>query len=129
MKLVKTDNAPKPIGPYSQAVQVGDFLFLSGQIPIDPKTNEVCLYNGDVAKQTVRVLENIRAVLEAGGLKPANVIKTTIFLTDLAQFSVVNETYAQFFGDHKPARSTVQVAALPKGVAVEIEVVATCCVS
>ena len=112
------------MGPYSQAVQAGDFLFLSGQIPIDPKTNEVCLYDGDVAKQAERVLENIRAVLQAAGLVPANVAKTTIFLTDLSKFGIVNEVYGKFFGDHKPARSTVGVSQLPKGVAVEIEVLA-----
>jgi len=124
MKVIETADAPKPVGPYSQAIDAGDFIFLSGQIPIDPKTNEVCLYNGDVVKQTERVLENIRAVLKAVGLSPAKVVKTAIFMTDLSQFGVVNEVYGRFFGDHRPARSTVEVSKLPKGAAVEIEAIA-----
>src|SRR3989344_3119115 len=83
MKVIETADAPNPVGPYSQAIDAGDFVFLSGQIPIDPKTNEVCLYNGDVVKQAERVLENIRAVLKAVGLSPAKVVKTAIFMTDL----------------------------------------------
>lgn len=124
MKEIFTANAPKPIGPYSQAIRAGDFLFLSGQIPIDPQTNEVQLFGGDVARQTELVLKNIAAVLAAQKLGPANIAKATIFLTDLSQFSKVNDVYTQFFGTHKPARTTVEVSKLPKGVAVEIEVIA-----
>lgn len=126
MKDLFTAEAPKPIGPYSQAILAGGFLFLSGQISIDPKTNEVCLFNGDVARQTELVLNNIATVLAAQNLSFENVVKTTIFLTDLSQFGKVNELYARAFGQHKPARSTVGVSALPKGVGVEIEVIAQC---
>lgn len=124
MKEIFTPNAPKPIGPYSQAVQAGNFLFLSGQIPIDPQTNEVQLFNGDVARQTELVLKNIAAVLASQNLSLSAVVKTTIFLTNLSQFSKVNEVYARAFGTHKPARTTVEVSNLPKSVAIEIEVIA-----
>ena len=129
MKLIGTSRAPAPIGPYSQAVQVGTFVFLSGQIPIDPKTGNVELFDGDAAQQTALVLENISAVLGAAALSLQHVVKATIFLTDLKQFSKVNEIYAKYFGNHKPARSTVEVSALPKGAAVEIEVMATTCLN
>ena len=125
MKNIFSPNAPKPIGPYSQAVEQNGFLFLSGQIPIDPKTGEVQLFDGDIAKQTELVLKNLRSVLEAANKTPKNIVKTIIFLTDLKNFSIVNEVYAKFFGDHKPARSCVEVSALPKGAAIEIEAMAS----
>nr|BFD59433.1 RidA family protein [Bdellovibrio sp. CKG001]BFD62813.1 RidA family protein [Bdellovibrio sp. HM001]BFD66662.1 RidA family protein [Bdellovibrio sp. HAGR004] len=121
-KVIHTDNAPKAVGPYSQAVQMGDFLFCSGQISIDPKTGEV--FTGDIKTQTEMVLKNIEAVLAAAGMKYSNIVKSTIFLTNMADFAVVNETYAKAFTEAPPARSTVAVAALPKGVNVEIEVIA-----
>ena len=122
-KIVLTDKAPAPIGPYSQAVGVGDLLFLSGQIPLDPKTGE--LVDTDIEAATTRVLENIRAVLESEGLAFRHVVKTTVFMKDLALFPRMNAIYATAFPENPPARSTVQAAALPKGVSVEIEVVAS----
>ncbi len=123
MKTIhRTDKAPAPVGPYSQAVEAGGFLFCSGQISIDPRTNEVKL--GPVADQARLVLENIRAVLETAGLNFSHVIKSTIFLTDMNDFGAVNEVYSQYFLEQPPARSTIAVAALPKGVNVEIEVIA-----
>jgi 2-iminobutanoate/2-iminopropanoate deaminase len=122
-KIVLTDKAPAPIGPYSQAVSVGDLLFLSGQIPLDPKTGE--LVDTDIEAATTRVLENIRAVLESEGLAFRHVVKTTVFMKDLALFPRMNAIYATAFSENPPARSTVQAAALPKGVSVEIEVVAS----
>ncbi len=122
MKPVTTSNAPAAIGPYSQAIDAGDFVFLSGQVPIDPKTGE--LVEGDIAVQTDRVLENLGAVLAAAGLSFANVVKTTIYLVDLGDFQVVNQTYAKRFSNAPPARATVQVAALPKGARVEIDAIA-----
>lgn len=116
-------SAPKPIGHYSQAVRAGDLLFLSGQIPLDPNTNEICLFDGDVAKQTELVLKNIEAILASEKLTKKSVVKVSIFLKDLSQFTKVNEVYAKFFGPHKPARTTVEVSNLPKGVGIEIEVV------
>ncbi len=121
-KIIHTDSAPKAVGPYSQAVQLGDFLFCSGQISIDPKTQEV--FTGDIKTQTEMVLKNIEAVLAQAGLNFSHVIKTTIFLTSMADFAVVNEIYATRFKAEPPARSTVAVAGLPKGVNVEIEVLA-----
>ena len=120
--ILSTSAAPKAIGPYSQGVRVGDFLFLSGQIPLDPATGE--LVAGDAAAQTDRVLDNIGAVLAVHGLEFRHVVKTTIFLVDLADFAAVNERYARRFPAEPPARSTVQVAALPRGARVEIEVIA-----
>ncbi|MBP6705609.1 MAG: RidA family protein [Vicinamibacteria bacterium] len=122
-KIILTDQAPAPIGPYSQAVSVGDLVFLSGQIPLDPKTGE--LVDDNIEDATTRVLENIRAVLEAEGLSFAHVVKTTVFMRDLALFPRMNAVYATVFADRPPARSTVQAAALPKGVSVEIEVIAS----
>lgn len=122
-KIVLTDKAPAPIGPYSQAVSIGDFLFLSGQIPLDPKTGE--LVDGDIEAATSRVLENIRAVLEAEGLGFRHVVKTTVFMKDLSLFPRMNAVYATAFAQDPPARSTIQAAALPKGVSVEIEVIAS----
>ena len=122
-KIVLTDKAPAPIGPYSQAVSVGDLVFLSGQIPLDPKTGE--LVDTDIEAATTRVLENIRAVLETEGLTFRHVVKTTVFMKDLGLFPRMNAVYATAFSENPPARSTVQAAALPKGVSVEIEVIAS----
>lgn len=121
-KIIHTDSAPKAVGPYSQAVQLGDFLFCSGQISIDPTTQEV--FAGDIKTQTEMVLKNIEAVLTQAGLNFSHVVKTTIFLTSMSDFAVVNEIYATCFKAEPPARSTVAVAGLPKGVNVEIEVLA-----
>lgn len=122
-KIILTDKAPAPIGPYSQAVSVGDLVFLSGQIPLDPRTGE--LVDADIESATSRVLENIKAVLESEGLAFRHVVKTTVFMKDLALFPRMNAVYATAFSENPPARSTVQAAALPKGVSVEIEVVAS----
>ena len=121
-KIVSTSEAPAAIGPYSQAVRSGRFLFCSGQIPLDPKSGRIV--PGDIAAQTRRVLDNIAAVLRAEGLSFDSVVKTTIFLTDLNDFQVVNEIYGSYFKQDPPARSTVQVSALPKDANVEIEVIA-----
>ena len=121
-KIIATTSAPAAVGPYSQAVRVGNFVFCSGQIPLDPATQQIV--SGDITAQTKRVLENITAVLRAEGLSFENIVKTTIFLTDLGDFQTVNEIYGSYFKSDPPARSTVQVAALPKGAAVEIEVIA-----
>lgn len=122
MKFIATDAAPAAIGPYSQAVQTGDFVFTSGQIPLRPDGS---LVEGGMEAQVQQVLINLDAVLQAAGVTRQQVVKATIFMTDLAAFGTVNEAYAAFFGDHRPARSTVQVAALPRGVAIEIELVAS----
>jgi len=121
-KAILTDNAPKPIGPYSQAVRYGNLVFTSGQIPIDPVTGE--LVTGDIVRETEQVFANLAAVLAAAGTDLGRAVKTTVFLTDMGQFGKVNEVYARHFREPFPARSTVQVAALPKGVSVEIDVVA-----
>lgn len=121
-KIHVSPNAPKPLGPYSQAAEANGFVFLAGQIPIDPKTDQVI--TGDIEKQTVQVMENIKAVLSASGLGFNNVVKTTIFLTNLGDFTKVNEIYGKYINEMPPARSTIQVAALPKGVNVEIEMIA-----
>jgi 2-iminobutanoate/2-iminopropanoate deaminase len=121
-KIISTSEAPAAIGPYSQAVRSGNFLFCSGQIPLDPKSGQIG--PGDIATQTRRVLDNIGAVLKAEGLTFENIVKTTIFLTDLGDFQTVNEIYGSYFKQQPPARSTVQVSALPKGAKIEIEVVA-----
>lgn len=121
-RIILTENAPAPIGPYSQAVALGDLLFLSGQIPLDPKTG--ALVDGDIESATRQVFENIRAVLAAEGLDFKNVVKTTVFMQDLGLFPRMNAVYATYFPDNPPARSTVQAAALPKGVSVEVEVIA-----
>lgn len=121
-QVVHTDHAPKAVGPYSQAMRMGDFLFCSGQISIDPKTQEV--FTGDIQKQTEMVLSNIEAVLKSQGLTFGHIVKTTIFLTNMADFAAVNEIYAKRFTELPPARSTVAVSGLPKGVNVEIEVTA-----
>ena len=120
--VIATDMAPRAIGPYSQAVRAGDFLFVSGQIPLDPSTGE--LVGGDAARQTHRVMESLREVVEAAGGTLAAVVRTTIYLTDLGEFGPVNEAYASYFPADPPARATVEVARLPKGAAVEISAVA-----
>lgn len=121
-KIILTKDAPEPIGPYSQAIRFGNMLFCSGQIAIDPKTGQVIV--GDVKAQAAQVMKNIEAVLKAADAKFENVIKTTIFLTNMNDFASVNEIYGQYFKTNSPARSTVAVSGLPKGVQVEIEVLA-----
>jgi 2-iminobutanoate/2-iminopropanoate deaminase len=121
-KIISTSEAPAAIGPYSQAVRSGNLLFCSGQIPLDPKSGQIV--SGDIATQTRHAVDNIGAVLKAEGLGFENIVKTTIFLTDLADFQTVNEIYGSYFKSQPPARSTVQVSALPKGAKVEIEVIA-----
>ncbi len=121
MKEIKTDKAPGAIGPYSQAIDTGDFVFLAGQIGINPETGE--LVEG-IENQTAQVMENIRAVLKAAGLDLSNVVKTTIYLTDMENFATVNKIYGSYFNPPYPARSTVAVKTLPKDALVEIEVVA-----
>ena len=122
-KHVATDEAPQPIGPYSQAVVAGGFLFVSGQTPIDPATGK--LVEGDITVQAEQVLKNILAILRQAKMGTEQVVKTTIFLADMADFARVNEAYARYFGKEPPARSTVQVGALPMNARVEIEVIAT----
>lgn len=119
---VTSPNAPAAVGPYSQAVVCGNWVFCSGQIPLDPLSGEMC--PGDLAAQTRRVLENLSAVLQAAGASLADVVKTTVFMIDLTEFRAMNEVYARFFTEAPPARSTVQVAALPRGARIEIEAVA-----
>src|SRR6266513_2578937 len=121
-KIISTNEAPAAIGPYSQAVRSGTFLFCSGQIPLDPKSGQIV--PGDIDAQTRRVLNNIAAVLRAESATFEDVVKTTIFLTDLGDFQTVNEIYGSYFKNDPPARSTVQVAALPRGANVEIEIIA-----
>jgi 2-iminobutanoate/2-iminopropanoate deaminase len=121
-KIVSTSDAPAAVGPYSQAIRSGNLLFCAGQIPLDPRTGQ--LVTGDIAIQTRRVLDNISALLKAAHLTFGHVVKTTIFLTDMNDFQTVNEIYATYFPEQPPARSTVAVAALPKGAQVEIEVIA-----
>jgi 2-iminobutanoate/2-iminopropanoate deaminase len=120
--IIQSSEAPAAIGPYSQAIVTGQFLFCSGQIPLDPKTGE--LVSDDVAEQTHRVLDNLGAVLRAKNLTFDHVIKTTVFVTDLSKFAEINAVYAKYFTNNPPARSTIQVAALPKNAKVEIEAVA-----
>ncbi len=122
-RVISTSAAPAAIGPYSQAVRVGDLVFLSGQIPLDPATGEM-VGGQDVRAQTERVMDNLAAVLAAADSSFARVVKTTIFLTDLGDFAAVNEVYAKRFASEPPARATVQVAALPRGAKVEIEMIA-----
>jgi 2-iminobutanoate/2-iminopropanoate deaminase len=121
-RIIATLDAPKAVGPYSQAVAVGNLLFCSGQIPLKPATGE--LLHGDVTEQTTQVLENLGAVLRANSMSFAHVAKTTVFLTDLGDFAAMNDVYALYFPENQPARSTIQVAALPKGARVEIEAIA-----
>ena len=121
-KVISTKEAPGAVGPYSQAIRAGSMVFCAGQIPLDPKSGQI--ESQDVGEQAKRVLENIGAVLKAAQLDYSHVVKTTVFLTDLADFQIVNAIYAGFFRENPPARSTVQVSALPKGAKVEIEVIA-----
>jgi 2-iminobutanoate/2-iminopropanoate deaminase len=121
-EILHTDRAPQAIGPYSQGVRAGGFIFLSGQIPLDPETGQITA--GDIVAQTERVMQNISEVLTAANLGFDDVVKTTIFLTDLADFAAVNEVYGRRFAQDPPARSTVEVQGLPRGSRVEIEVVA-----
>lgn len=122
LKRVHTDEAPKAIGPYSQAIVLGDLVFTAGQIALDPASGEIV--GGDVAEQTQRVLENLDAVLRQAGASLQSVVKTTVFLADMNDFPAMNEVYGRQFGDHRPARSTVEVARLPRDVRVEIDVIA-----
>src|SRR5215813_5875782 len=122
MTFIATEGAPKAIGPYSQAVVEGGFLFAAGQIPLDPKTGE--LVGGSIEQSAERVLDNLEAVLKAAGLSFSDVVKTTVFLTKAEDFQALNGVYARRMGDHKPARSTVIVAALPRNAPIEIELVA-----
>ena len=119
--IVLTDKGPKPIGPYSQAVKSGGFMFASGQVALDPKTNE--FFGGDIRQQTERVMENIKAIVEAAGSNLHHVVKTTVFLKHMNDFGAMNEIYAKYFAAAPPARSTVEVARLPKDALVEIEVI------
>lgn len=121
-EIVSTGNAPGAIGPYSQAVKTAGMVFCSGQIPIDPATGE--FVSNDVAEQTEQVLKNLSAVLEAAGTSLGNVVKTTVFLADMNDFTAMNEVYAKYFSDNKPARATVQAARLPRDARVEIECIA-----
>ena len=121
-RVIQTEKGPGAIGPYSQAIQAGDFLFLSGQIPIDPKTGD--LIKGNIRQQTQQVLENMKGILESQKLGMEDVIKTTIFLKDMGNFSQVNEVYATYFATSPPARSTVEVARLPRDVEIEVEGIA-----
>jgi len=121
-EIITTERAPRAIGPYSQGVKAGGFVFLSGQIALDPATGE--LVAGGIATETERIMENIAGVLTAAGLGFGDVVKSTIYLTDLSDFGVVNEIYGRRFPSAAPARSTVQVAALPRGAAVEVEIIA-----
>ena len=121
-EIVFTDRGPKPIGPYSQAIKANGLLFVSGQVAIDPKTNEFA--GGDIRRQTERVMDNIKGVVEGAGSKLSHVIKTTVFLKNIGDFSAMNEVYARYFASAPPARSTVEVARLPKDALVEIEVIA-----
>lgn len=120
--IINPKNSPVPVGPYSHAIRVGDLLFCSGQIPIDPKDGGIVV--GDIKAQTERVLQNVKAILDDQALTFASVVKSTVFLTSLAEFEPMNDVYAKYFTQSLPARSTIQVAGLPKGAGVEIEIVA-----
>ena len=122
LKTVETKNAPAAIGPYSQAQIVGNLVFTAGQIPLDPVSME--LVTGGIAEQTERVMMNLEGILQAAGASLGSVVKTTVFLRDMNDFGAMNEVYGRHFGDHRPARSTVQAARLPRDVAVEIEAIA-----
>ena len=121
-KIVATPKAPAAIGPYSQAIRIGDFLYTSGQISLDPETMK--MITGDIEMETEKVLKNIESILKADGLDLNNIIKTTVYLTDLSEFTRMNQVYEKFFSETKPARACVQVAALPKGAKVEIDAIA-----
>ena len=121
-RVIQTEKAPKAIGPYSQAIQAGNLIFISGQIPLDPATGE--LVKGDIRQQTQQVLENIKGILESQEIKMEDVVKATIFLKDMGNFNQVNEVYATYFSSFPPARSTVEVTRLPRDVEIEIEAIA-----
>ncbi len=121
-KALLTDKAPQPIGPYSQAIQAGQFLFLAGQVPLDPESGQ--LIEGDIVAQTRRAMDNVMAVLENAGLGPGHVVKTTIYLADMADFAAMNEVYGSYFKDTPPARAAVEVARLPKDARIEVDVIA-----
>jgi 2-iminobutanoate/2-iminopropanoate deaminase len=122
IEAVATDRGPKAIGPYVQAVKANGFVFLSGQIALDPNTQQIV--EGDVARQTERVLENLKAIVEAAGSSLQSAVKTTVFLADMNDFAAMNEIYGRYFASHRPARSTVEVARLPRDVRVEIDLIA-----
>jgi 2-iminobutanoate/2-iminopropanoate deaminase len=122
IETVATDRGPKAIGPYSQAVRANGFVFLSGQIALDPQTQQIV--EGCIAVQTERVLENLKAIVEAAGSSMQRVVKTTVFLADMNDFAAMNEVYARYFVSHPPARSTVEVSRLPRNVRIEIDVIA-----
>jgi 2-iminobutanoate/2-iminopropanoate deaminase len=121
-EIISTANAPKAIGPYEQAIKVGEFVYISGQIPLDPKTGS--LVEGDIKIQTRRVMENLSAILQAAGSSLERVVKATVFLKSIGDFATMNEIYAEYLGAAKPARSTVAVADLPRGALVEIDLIA-----
>lgn len=121
-EVISTDNSPKAIGPYSQAIRFDNLMFISGQIPINPKTGEIV--SGDIGKQTEQVLENLKNILVAGGSTLQNVVRTTIYLTNIDDYAMVNETYARYFENLPPARSTVEVSRIPKAVSIEIDAIA-----
>ncbi len=123
-EVISTADAPQALGPYSQAIKHKGLVFISGQIPIDPASGN--LLTGDINEQTTRVLQNLAAILEAAGSSRDQVLKATVFLKDMNDFAEMNKVYGDFFGNHKPARATVQVSRLPRDVAVEIELVAAC---
>jgi len=122
LKIINTDKAPAAVGPYSQAIEAGDFVYISGQIPLDPATGK--MVEGGVKEQTTRVLDNAMAILAEAGLTYKNVVKTTVLLKDMNEFATMNGVYADFFTDHKPARAAFEVARLPLDVQVEIEMIA-----
>jgi 2-iminobutanoate/2-iminopropanoate deaminase len=122
--IIQTELAPAAIGPYSQAIRIGDFLYTSGQIALDPKSGK--FLSGEIKEETEQTLKNISAILQADGLKLENVIKTTVYLSDLNDFVKMNQIYEKYFSKNKPARACVQVAALPKGAKIEIDVIASC---
>ena len=123
-RIIQTELAPAAIGPYSQAIRIGDFLYTSGQIALDPKSGK--FLSGEIKEETEQTLKNISAILQADGLELENVIKTTVYLSDLKDFLQMNQIYEKYFSKNKPARACVQVAALPKGAKIEIDAIASC---
>ena len=123
-RIIQTDQAPAAIGPYSQAIRIGDFLYTSGQIALDPESG--IFLSGEIEEETEQTLKNISAILQADGLNLENVIKTTVYLSDLDDFARMNQVYEKYFSQNKPARACVQVAALPKGAKIEIDAIASC---
>ena len=123
-RIIQTEQAPATIGPYSQAIRIGDFLYTSGQIALDPESG--IFLSGEIEEETEQTLKNISAILQAGGVNFENVIKTTVYLSDLNDFTRMNQVYEKYFSKNKPARACVQVAALPKGAKIEIDAIASC---